>query len=137
MSRRLRMLDLFAGLGGASAVMRERGWFVVTVELERSLRPDVVADVRRSPVRGEWDLIWASPPCTEFSRSFLPWMRGKYPPPDLSLVEAENVKGAQSWLGPARWVSPRSDRETEAAVVGDRRNPVYLWGQFPPFDCRD
>ena len=132
--KQLRMLDLFAGLGGASQAMRERGWFVVTVELEASLRPDVVADVRRSPIRGEWDLIWASPPCTEFARESMPWCRTGLVP-DLGLVEAsraiiadlmprwwviENVRGAQRWLGPARWV----------------RNPVYLWGQFPPFDCR-
>jgi site-specific DNA-cytosine methylase len=128
------MLDLYSGLGGASAVMRERGWFVVTVELEPSLRPDVVADVRYLPIRGQWDLIWASPPCTEFSRESMPWCRTGSAP-DLSLVLAakaaiaelrprwwviENVRGAQPWLGPARWI----------------RNPVYLWGQFPSFDCR-
>lgn len=32
--RRLRMLDLFAGLGGASAAMCERGWDVVTVDAD-------------------------------------------------------------------------------------------------------
>jgi hypothetical protein len=55
-------------------------------------------------------------------------------PPDLSLVHAihrivaesqprtwilENVKGAQRWIGRAAWC----------------RNPVYLWGEFPPIHC--
>ena len=128
------MLDLFSGLGGASQAMKDRGWHVVRVDNDPSLRPDIVADIR------EWswdglrpDLIWASPPCEEFSREFMPWRRTGEEP-DLSLVLAakhiidecqprfwviENVKGAVRWLnsilGPPR------------LVIG----PYFLWGFFP------
>lgn len=51
----LLMLDLCCGLKGASAAMRDRGWEVV-----RGRRPD---------------LVWASPPCTEFSRESMPWTK--------------------------------------------------------------
>ena len=131
----LRMLDLFAGLGGASQAMRERGWHVTTVELEERFKPDVVADITTYNYQGpQLDLIWASPPCTEFSRESMPWCRtGKEP--SMALVghalrviqEAkprfwviENVRGAQRFLGPAKWV----------------RNPVFLWGEFPDFDAK-
>ncbi|MEM2619020.1 MAG: hypothetical protein QW356_06010 [Candidatus Hadarchaeales archaeon] len=134
------MLDLFSGLGGASQAMVDRGWRVVRVDINPLLNPDIVADVRDFHWDGERpDLIWASPPCEEFTRHALPWTRRKNPPPpDLSpalavkrIVEetkpvfwvVENVRGAVPWFtsifGPAR------------KRVGSR----YLWGHFPPFDC--
>lgn len=130
------MVDLFSGLGGASAAMRRRGWRVVTVELEADFRPTLVADVRRLPLRGGLrpDLLWASPPCTEFTRSFLPWMRGKYPPPSLELVAATYV--AVDWLKPRFWVlenvrGARSFLGVAKQVIGGR---YFLWGEFPKID---
>lgn len=129
------MLDLFAGLGGASQAMRERDWRVVTVDVDSRFGTDVVADAREYMYEGDRpDLIWASPPCDEFSREDMPWCRtGALP--DLSLVFAalsiirrarprfwvvENVRGAQRWIGRA----PKH--------IG----PFYLWGWFPEFDAR-
>jgi hypothetical protein len=70
------------------------------------------------------DVLWASPPCTEFSRRALPWFRGKFGPPSLELIKAcssivkslqptwyviENVRSAREWLtpllGPVRYYS--------------------------------
>ena len=132
----LRMLDLFSGLGGASAAMRDRGWKIITVDNNPVFKPDIVADIRdyRRFAGLSFDLIWASPPCEEFSREFMPWCRtGKAP--SMELVEAvlriiqethsrfwviENTRGAVKWfrplLGPPAWIS----------------NPIYLWGSFPP-----
>ena len=129
----LAMLDLFSGLGGASRAMRDRGWRVVTVELDRAFRPDVVADVQSLPIPGHWDLVWASPPCAEFSRWGMPWFPRVAP--SLDLVDAarsaiaairprwwviENVRGAIPWLG------------TPTRTAG----PVMLWGEMPPFSVR-
>jgi site-specific DNA-cytosine methylase len=112
--------------------MVDRGWQVVRVDLEERFRPDVVGDVRSLSFReGSFDLVWGSPPCTEFSRAFMPWHEDL--DPDMGLVEGvkrivgevkprwwviENVKGAQNYLGKAQFVS----------------NPVYLWGSFPPLE---
>ncbi len=130
-----RMLDLFAGLGGASQAMRARGWQVVTVELDPKFRPNVVADVSRLPIRGQFDLIWASPPCTEFSRESMPWCRTGNAP-SLELWQAaeraiaelrprwwviENVKGAVPWIG----------RQPQRRI-----GPFYLWGRMPAFKVR-
>lgn len=129
------MLDLFCGRGGASAAMRDRGWDVIRIDNDPSFEPDVVADLTTWSWTGEpIDLLWASPPCEEFAREWMPWSKtGKAPSMDLvnavyRLVEEiqprwwiiENVKGAQPWIGKARWV----------------RNPVYLWGNFPPIDLK-
>lgn len=131
----LTMLDLFSGLGGASAAMRDRGWGVTTLDNNPEFKTDIVADIRDFSWRGgPLDLIWASPPCEEFSREFMPWCRtGKEP--SMELVEAayrvlqeaslrfwaiEDTRGAVKYfrplLGPPAWIS----------------NPIYLWGSFPP-----
>lgn len=130
------MLDLFAGLGGASRVMRERGWEVVTVDNDPRFGCTHTADLSAWSWTGPRpDLVWASPPCTEFSRESMPWCRtGEVP--SLSLVRSalrvigecephwwvlENVRGATKWINP---------------LLGEPRQshgPFFLWGQFPEF----
>ncbi len=129
------MIDLFAGMGGASRAMRERGWRVVRVEIDPKHRPDVVADARFLPLRDGLspDLLWMSPVCTEFARESMPWCRTGSAP-SLELVQAclvavdrlkprwwviENVRGAQKWLNPIL------GRPTQ------RIGAQYLWGRFP------
>jgi hypothetical protein len=81
-------------------------------------------------------LIVASPPCQAYSYRAMPWSRAKaLPPPDNTLFEAcfriqreaceaagrhiplvvENVRGAQKWVGRARW----------------NYGSFYLWGDVP------
>jgi site-specific DNA-cytosine methylase len=128
------MLDLCSGLGGASAAMVARGWKVITVDNNPVFNPSVIVDIRIWQYSGPRpDLIWCSPPCNEFSRSFLPWIKDKGQP-DLSIVLAckliielasprfwiiENVKGAMSWFDPVLGYP--------AYVC----NPFYLWDRFP------
>lgn len=80
--------------------------------------------------------IVASPPCQAYSYRAMPWKRAKaLPPPDNSLFDAcfriqreasdaagrhipmvvENVKGAQPWVGRAKW----------------HYGSFYLWGDVP------
>lgn len=81
-------------------------------------------------------LIVASPPCQAYSYRAMPWKRAKaLPPPDNTLFDAcfriqreaseaagrhislvvENVRGAQPWVGRARW----------------NFGSYYLWGDVP------
>lgn len=129
------MLDLFSGNGGASAAMVDRGWEVIRVDIESRHKPTIVADIRAWSWDGaQPDLIWASPPCAEFSRDFLPWIQTDSKP-DLQIMFAckrileeteprfwvvENVKGA------IRWFTPWFGKYREAI------NPFFLWGFFPP-----
>ena len=128
----MRILDLCSGTGGWVHPWREADHEVLTLDIDPRFGCDLTMDVRDlRPAMLPWvpDIVFASPPCQEFSRHSQPWTRKENPPdPDLSLVTAciyigvqstifvlENVRGAIPWLGPHRW----------------RWGPFFLWGNFP------
>ena len=68
-----KALDLFSGTGSVANVLRERGYEVVTLDLLPKYNADWQMDVMewqywRIPAR-TFDVITASPPCTEFSQA--------------------------------------------------------------------
>ena len=130
--------DLCSGLGGATQAFKDRGYTVITIDINPAFNPDIVADIRTLTVEDlpypYADFVWASPPCIIFSRESMPWIKtGKVP--DMSIVLAckrlidelnppfwviENVRGAVKWFRP---------------YLGDpilRVGPFYLWGKLPP-----
>jgi hypothetical protein len=134
--RQLVMLDLFAGLGGASAAMRARGWRVITVDLRPELEPAEVCDVRSFRWEGgPVDLLWASPPCVEFSKRGSRCFYPDAPEPSCELAAAalrlvmeirprfwlvENVRGALPYFNALFGVPAVS------------APPLFLWGRPPP-----
>jgi len=149
------MVDLFAGLGGASEAFVRDGWEVIRIDNNPLLSG--VEHMTLEDIRGwqNWlddfiirvheeygrpiDLIWASPPCTEFSQAYsapasIANREGREFIPDLGLMEAaydiicrirpkywviENVVGAIKWFEPE--LGPHTQK------IG----PFVLWGRFP------
>jgi hypothetical protein len=138
-------IDLFCGLGGWTDGLLAEGYDVVGFDIERHEYGEhrypaqlVIQDVvtlHGAQFRGA-GLIVASPPCQAYSYRAMPWKRAKaLPPPDNALFEAcfriqreaceaagrhiplvvENVRGAQRWVGRARW----------------NLGSYYLWGDIP------
>lgn len=133
-----RMLDLCAGKKGASSAFSRAGWQVVGVDVDPSMKPDILIDVRdlarmdlggmMDELGGTFDFVWASPPCQEFS------LAPRCPRPDhpdvsillacLDVIEmfnppswcVENVRGAVRFFG--------------APTLSDDRT-WFFWGQFP------
>jgi len=138
-------IDLFCGLGGWTEGLLAEGYYVIGFDIERHQYGDakypaqlVLQDVLTLHGSQFKDaaLIVASPPCQAYSYRAMPWKRAKaLPPPDNSLFEAcfriqreaceaagrhiplvvENVRGAQKWVGRARW----------------NFGSFYLWGDVP------
>jgi hypothetical protein len=138
-------IDLYCGLGGWTEGLLAEGYDVVGFDIERHVYGEhrypaqlVVQDVltlHGSQFR-DAALIVASPPCQAYSYRAMPWKRAKaLPPPDNTLFDAcfriqreaceaagrhiplvvENVRGAQKWVGRARWCF----------------GSFYLWGDVP------
>lgn len=138
-------IDLFCGLGGWTEGLLAEGYRVVGFDIERHVYGEhrypaqlVLQDVLTLHGRQFKDaaLIVASPPCQAYSYRAMPWKRAKaLPPPDNTLFDAcfriqreaieaaghhiplvvENVRGAQKWVGRARW----------------HFGSFYLWGDVP------
>jgi hypothetical protein len=138
-------IDLFCGLGGWTDGLLAEGYDVIGFDIEqheygehrypaRLVLQDVLT-LHGSQFK-EAALIVASPPCQAYSYRAMPWKRAKaLPPPDNTLFEAcfriqreaseaagrhvpmivENVRGAQPWVGRARW----------------NYGSFYLWGDVP------
>lgn len=138
-------IDLYCGLGGWTEGLLAEGYDVVGFDIEQHVYGEhrypaqlVVQDVltlHGSQFRSA-TLIVASPPCQAYSWRAMPWKAAKAaPPPDNTLFEAcfriqreaceaaghhiplvvENVRGAQKWVGRARW----------------NFGSFYLWGDVP------
>jgi hypothetical protein len=138
-------IDLFCGLGGWAEGLLAEGYDVIGFDIERHVYGEhrypgllVIQDVLtlHGSQFKDATLIVASPPCQAYSYRAMPWSRAKaLPPPDNSLFEAcfriqreaseaagrhiplivENVRGAQKWVGRARW----------------NFGSFYLWGDVP------
>ena len=131
------MYDLGAGLKGASGAMKQRGWDVVTLDIDPKFGCDITADVRSwhySAAGRRPDLLWFSMPCDEFSREFMPWCRTGNTP-DLSLVLA--CLRIRDEMQPHNWLceNVRGAIEYFRPIMGPyiyHAGPFFLWGKCPP-----
>ena len=148
---KLVCLDLFCGLGGWTNGFLKEGYDVIGLDITQQcvykgkfIKVDVLDICKEINENNKTsfdsyfnlvDVIIASPPCTEFSRHHMPWLKRTCKnPPSRVLVEAsytihkyistlrskgipfvlENVIGAQKYIGKASC----------------HYGPFYLWGDI-------
>jgi len=142
----MNALDLYCGLGGWADGLMKSGIYVTGYDIVDFSDSYPGIFFRRDLLTlndfPECDLIVASPPCTDFTKTDIPrsWQSVKRYPPDIPLAIRlfirvyeivglvrpkyfiiENVRGAQKFTGKARM------------HIGSR----YFWGNFPLFDVED
>lgn len=160
------ILDLFAGLGGElrRAEVEKRGHKYVTLDLEPRFNCTVTADILTVKANdfnrfGQFDFIWASPPCEAFSVASIGhhWGGGRraYVPKTshavLSLKIVEKTISLIKELNPKAWLieNPRGVLRKLPVVsklprttvsycqYGDKRmKPTDLWGVVPGWNPR-
>lgn len=143
----MNVLDICSGLEGWSQPWKERGHNVVTIDINPKFNPTICADLLKLPIEdlrkyGHFQVITASPVCTEFSKASMPktWKSvqrfGCNPSTDLlqkiiAIIKElnpdywiiENVRGAVPFFKPLLGKPIKR--------IGSR----YLWGKFPMFDA--
>ena len=97
-------LDLFSGTGSVKRALEENGYTVISVDIDERWSPDIKADVVRwkyweqfSP--GTFDIIAASPPCTEYSRALTTRPRQLQKADRIIRKVLQLIK----WLAPKMW----------------------------------
>ena len=75
----MRVLELFAGTGSVGKVCKEKGWEVISLDLQNAdINIDIMSwDYKKDYKEGDFDIIWASPPCATFSHCRRSWVGHK------------------------------------------------------------
>lgn len=63
----MKLLELFCGTKSVSKVFKAAGWDVLTLDFDPQFSPDICGDIMDFNTTDNYDVVWASPPCTCFS----------------------------------------------------------------------
>ena len=68
-----RLLELFCGTKSIGRAFEAAGWEVVSLDIVSKFEPTILCDIRSWDYAlfppGHFDMVWASPVCTEYSRA--------------------------------------------------------------------
>jgi len=141
----MKILDLYSGLGGASEAFVEAGHDVVRIDNNPAMCHVPHTRISDSSfaynfiAQEKFDLIWASPPCLEFSNGFnapkpTAAREGRDFTPDINdLTKAMNII---AWLEPKYWIIENvvgaiKDFEPYLGEPNQIIGSFVLWGKFP------
>lgn len=130
------LFDLFCGRGGWSTAAAARGWRCVGFDIADHGYTAGELVLRRLPIpvaellaAGGPDAIVASPPCEEFARAWLPWLRGDGKPEQWAI---DLLAWSVSLVGCGVPVVVECSRFAGKHVAGGRAWGSYvLWGDVP------
>lgn len=116
----MRLLELFCGGKSVSKVAKKYGFECVSVDILAKFEPDICCDILTLDYKslGEFDVVWASPPCTEFSVAKTVGVRRL----DEAMRLVDKAIEIISYLNPTYYMM---------------ENPVGLLRHYLPAECRE
>ena len=98
-----RPLELFCGTKSIGKAFEAAGWEVVSLDILPKFEPRILCDIQSWDYtvfpRGHFDMVWASPVCTEYSRALTTRPR-RLPEGDALVLSAIEILG---YLEPTMW----------------------------------
>ena len=72
----MKVLELFSGTGSVGKVCKKKGWDVISVDilLPATIKADIMKFDYKQYDKDEFDIVWASPPCTFYSNLQNSWI---------------------------------------------------------------
>lgn len=149
----MKMLDLFSGLGGASEAFFQNGWDVKRIENNPELGLVPETEIMCIYDFGKWvsnyycispakiTLVWASPPCTDFSDAYnspksqaIRANQEYFPEEAIKLVK--EAKRIIDVIQPKYWIieNVKGSIEYLRPILGEPTliiDSIVLWGRFP------
>ena len=130
----MKLLDVFCGEGGWTKTFKSRGWKCTGVDLAdfKSSFPGEFIQADAYTISTEFmdsfDAVLLSPPCEEFARAWLPWLRGDKKPEKWAVDLLEWSISRCDRPGRLVECSNFSARHVSGAV---RVGSYSLWGDVP------
>ena len=122
----MKILELFSGTESFSKVAKARGHKCFTIDNHKKFKPDLWMDILKldiSMIPFKPDIIWASPPCTEYSHAKRKGVRKIEEANKIVLKTLEIIKQ----LNPKMWI-------IENPQTGLLKNQEFMKG-LPFTDC--
>lgn len=153
----MKILELFAGTESFSKVAKERGHEVFTIEINPKFNPSLCKDIMKVTAQeiiekfGYPDLIWASPPCTNFSIATHRHWENKQPKEETieSIKLLHHTLGLIFQLHPKYWIL-ENPKGRMRWIMGNPPNTVRygayghpvakatdLWGYYPKINFKE
>jgi len=151
----MKMIDLFSGLGGASEAFLRNGWEVKRIENNPELGLVPETEIMCIYDFGKWvdglieqgytipeiTLIWASPPCTDFSDGYnspksTALRDGENYYPESAIRMVKKTKEIIDAINPKYWIieNVRGSIKYLTPILGEPTliiDSIVLWGRFP------
>ncbi len=147
----INVLELFSGTGSVGKVCKQLGWNVVSVDmlLPADHQVDIMEfDYKQYP-KDHFDIVWASPPCTNYSKLQDGWL-GRMRKGEIYTKEIQNQEMKQDdrlvektfeiidYFNPHLWFveNPATSKMKDRPIMKDKPNYVVDYCMYSDWGYR-